>query len=134
MPREVTVPEARAPENGTRGWLGWGYATRWSLAAVPWRVVYTGTALFDLLLPGDSRTRKVKRSYVRPMIAALRRLEVAVAEVGALDLLGRAEIGVAVVAAEPGHVTTVLERCERLVAGRPELELLSVRRQLYGDH
>lgn len=96
--------------------------------------MYTGTAWFDLLLPGDSRSRKVKRSYVRPVIAALRRYEVAAAEVGALDLLGRAEIGVAVVAAEPGHVGTVLDSCERLVAGRPELELLSVRRQLYGDH
>lgn len=95
--------------------------------------MYTGTAVFDLLLPGDSRSLKVKRSYVRPVVAALRRYEVAVAEVGALDLLGRAEIGVAVVAAEPAHVTTVLDRCERLVAGRPELELLAVRRRLHGD-
>jgi hypothetical protein len=95
--------------------------------------VYTGTAVFDLLLPGDSRSLKVKRSYVRPVVAALRRFEVAVAEVGALDLLGRAEIGVAAVAAEPGHVTTVLDRCERLVAARPELELLAVRRRLHGD-
>ncbi|MGH3682634.1 MAG: DUF503 domain-containing protein, partial [Natronosporangium sp.] len=87
--------------------------------------MYTGTAVFDLLLPGESRSLKAKRSYVRPVVAALRRLEVAVAEVGALDLHGRAEIGVAVVAAEPGHVTAVLERCERLVAGRPELQLLA---------
>jgi hypothetical protein len=27
----------------------------------------------------------------------------------------------------------VLESCERMVAGRPELELLAVRRRLYGD-
>lgn len=94
--------------------------------------MFTGTAVFDLLLPGDSRSLKAKRSYVRPVVAALRRLEVAVAEVGALDLHGRAEIGVAVVAAEPGHVTAVLERCERLVAGRPELQLLAVRRLLHG--
>jgi hypothetical protein len=95
--------------------------------------VYTGTALFDLLLPGDSRSLKAKRSYVRPMIAALRRLEVAVAEVGALDLHGRAEIGVATVAAQPAHVAEVLDACERLMAGRPEIELLSVRRRLHGD-
>ena len=57
----------------------------------------------------------------------------AVAEVGALDLHGRAEIGVAVVAAEPAHVREVLDSCERLVAGRPEVELLSVRRRLHGD-
>jgi uncharacterized protein len=95
--------------------------------------VYTGTAVFDLLLPGDSRTLKAKRSYVRPIVAALRRFEVAVAEVGALDLYGRAEIGVATVSAEPGHAGEVLDACERLVADRPEVELLSVRRRLHGD-
>ncbi|BCB82308.1 hypothetical protein Pflav_087180 [Phytohabitans flavus] len=76
---------------------------------------------------------KAKRSYVRPIVAALRKFEISVAEVGALDLHGRAEIGVAVVAAEPAHVGEVLDSCERLVAGRPEIELLSVRRRLHGD-
>jgi uncharacterized protein YlxP (DUF503 family) len=95
--------------------------------------VYTGTAVFDLLLPGDSQSLKAKRSYVRPIVAALRRFEVAVAEVGAQDRYGRAEIGVAVVAADAGHVGAVLDRCERAVAGRPEIELLSVRRRLHGD-
>ena len=94
--------------------------------------MFTGTAVFDLLLPGDSRSLKAKRSYVRPIVAALRRLEVSAAEVGALDLTGRAEIGVAVVAAEAAHVREVLDSCEHLVAGRPEVELLSVRRRLHG--
>jgi hypothetical protein len=30
-------------------------------------------------------------------------------------------------------VTEVLDHCERAVAGRPEVELLSVRRRLIGD-
>jgi uncharacterized protein YlxP (DUF503 family) len=94
--------------------------------------MYTGTAIFDLLLPGDSRSLKAKRSYVRPILAALRRFEVSAAEVGALDLHGRAELGVGVVAAEPGHLAEVLDACEHLVAGRPEVELLSVRRRMYG--
>ncbi len=94
--------------------------------------MYTGTAVFDVLLPGDSRSLKAKRSYVRPIVAALRRFEVAAAEVGARDLHGRAEIGVAVVAAEAAHVAEVLDSCERLVAGRPEVELLSVKRRLHG--
>ncbi len=94
--------------------------------------MFTGTALFDLLLPGDSRSLKDKRGYVRPVIAALRKFDVSVAEVGSLDLNGRAEIGVAVVGAEAAHVRDVLDSCERLVAGRPEVELLSVRRRLHG--
>ena len=95
--------------------------------------MYTETAVFDMLLPGDSRSLKQKRSYVRPIIAMLRRFEVSVAEVGAHDRYGRAEIGVAVVAAEPAQARRVIDTCEHQVAGRPEIELLSVRRRLYGD-
>jgi len=94
--------------------------------------VYTETALFDLLLPGDSRSLKAKRSYLRPIIAMLRKFEVSVAEVGHRDLPGRAAIGVAVVAADPGQARRVIDTCEHQVAGRPEIELLSVRRRLYG--
>ena len=94
--------------------------------------MYTETALFDLLLPGDSRSLKAKRSYLRPIIATLRKFEVSVAEVGHLDLHGRAAIGVAVVAADPGQARRVIDTCEHQVAGRPEIELLSVRRRLYG--
>ncbi|HEV8568213.1 MAG TPA: DUF503 domain-containing protein [Actinoplanes sp.] len=95
--------------------------------------MYTETALFDLLLPDDSRSLKQKRSYVRPIIAMLRRFDVSVAEVGAQDLHGRAQIGVAVVAAEPAQARKVIDTCEHQVAGRPEIELLSVRRRLHGD-
>ena len=95
--------------------------------------MFTGTVLFDLLLPNDSRSLKAKRSYVRPIVAALRRFEVSASEVGAMELHGRAELAVAVVGAEAGHVTEALDSCERLVAGRPEVELLSVRRRLYGE-
>ena len=95
--------------------------------------MYTGTLRFDLLLPSDSRSLKAKRSYVRPIVAALRRYEVSVAEVGSLDLHGRAEIGIALVAADTGHIREVLDACEREVAARLEVELLSVRRRLHGD-
>ncbi len=94
--------------------------------------MYVGTVVFDLLLPGDSRSLKVKRSYVRPIVAALRRFEVAAAEVGLMDVHGRAEIGVAVVAPDAAHVAQVLDSCERLVVERPEVEFLSARRRLYG--
>ncbi|BCJ34859.1 hypothetical protein Athai_23620 [Actinocatenispora thailandica] len=94
--------------------------------------MYTGTALFDVLLPEDSNSLKAKRSYVRPVVAALRKLDVAVAEVGDQELHRRSQVGVAAVSGDSGHLTEVLDACERLVAGRPELELLSVRRRRYG--
>lgn len=95
--------------------------------------MYTETAVFDLLLPNDSRSLKQKRSYLRPIIAMLRRFDVSVAEVGFLDLHGRALVGVAVVAAEPAQVRAIIDTCENQVAGRPEIELLSVKRRLHGD-
>jgi uncharacterized protein YlxP (DUF503 family) len=95
--------------------------------------MFTGTLLIDALLPPDSRTLKAKRAYVRPVLAALAKFEVAAAEVGSNDLHGRAEFGVAVVSRDVGHVNEVLDTCERLVAGRPELELLSAQRRLYSS-
>lgn len=95
--------------------------------------MYVGTLSLDVLL-GDVHSLKEKRSLVRPVVAELRRrFEVAVAETGHLDLHRRAEIGVAVVAADPAHCREVLDSCERLVAARPEFELLAARQRLHGD-
>ncbi|MBB6475183.1 hypothetical protein BJ992_004614 [Sphaerisporangium rubeum] len=97
--------------------------------------MYIGALTLDLLL-GDVRSLKQKRSVVRPIVAEVRRRfpAVAVAETGHLDLHRRAEIGVAVVSASPGNCGEVLEACERMVASRPEIELLSARRSLFnGD-
>ena len=95
--------------------------------------MFTETAVFDLLLPGDSQSLKQKRSYVRPIIAMLRKFEVSVAEVGLHDLHGRAQIGVAVVAPDAAQARSVIDTCEHQMAGRPEIDLLSVKRRLYGD-
>jgi uncharacterized protein YlxP (DUF503 family) len=95
--------------------------------------MFTETAVFDLLLPGDSQSLKQKRSYVRPILAMLRKFEVSAAEVGFHDLHGRVQLGIAVVAAEAAQVRAVIDTCENQVAGRPEIELLSVRRRLYGE-
>ena len=95
--------------------------------------MFTGVLMLDVLL-GDVHSLKEKRSLVRPVVAELRRrFEVSAAEVGHLDLHRRALIGVAVVAADGSHCRDVLDRCERLVADRPELDLLSARQQLYGE-
>lgn len=95
--------------------------------------MWTGTLACDLLL-GDVQSLKEKRSVVRPIVAELaRRYAVCSAEVGHLDLHRRGAIGVAVVAADAGHCVEVLDACERLVAGRPEVELLSAHRRLFGE-
>jgi uncharacterized protein len=95
-------------------------------------VLYVGALELDVLL-GDVRSLKQKRSAVRPVIAELRRrFEVSVAEAGHLDLHRRALIGVAAVAPDASHVRELLQACERLVAGRPDLELLSARHRLLG--
>jgi len=94
--------------------------------------MFVGTLELDLLL-GDVHSLKEKRGIVRPIVAELRRrFEVAAAEAGALDLHRRATVGVAVVSAEAAHCRDVLDECERLVAARPEIELLSARRRLFG--
>lgn len=94
--------------------------------------VFVGSLELDLLL-GDVHSLKEKRSVVRPIVAELRRkFEVSAAEAGHLDLHRRCMIGVAVVASEAEHVRDLLSACERLVAGRPEVELLSAHHRLMG--
>lgn len=95
--------------------------------------MYVGTLQLDLLL-GDVRSLKQKRSVVRPVIAELRRkFDVSVAEAGHLDLHRRALVGVAVVAADRAHCVEVLDTCERLVAARPEIDLLSARQRVHNE-
>lgn len=93
--------------------------------------MWIGALELDLLL-GDVHSLKGKRSLVRPILAELRRkFDVSAAEVGSLDLHRRAAVGVGVVAADRTHVVDVLDAAERLVAARPEAELLSARRRLF---
>jgi uncharacterized protein YlxP (DUF503 family) len=92
-----------------------------------------GTLVVDLLL-GDVHSLKGKRAIVRPIVAELaRRFSVSSAETGALDLHRRAEVAVALVASSHGHVHEVLDECERWVAARPEVQLLSARRRVLDD-
>ncbi len=95
--------------------------------------MFVGALALELLL-GDVHSLKQKRSVVRPIVAELKRKhDVSAAEAGHLDLHRRALIGVAVVAADAQHCRTVLDACERLVAARPEVEVLSARQQLFGE-
>jgi uncharacterized protein len=93
--------------------------------------VYVGALTIDVLL-GDVRSLKQKRSVVRPLIADVHRKfpGVAVGETGNLDLHRRAEIGIAVVSSTAAGAREVLDACERYVAERPEIEVLSARQRL----
>jgi uncharacterized protein len=93
--------------------------------------MFVATLELDLLL-GDVHSLKEKRSVVRPIVSELRRrFDVSAVEADAVDLHRRAVIGVAAIGADSGHCGEVLDACERLVAGRPEVELLSARRRVF---
>ncbi len=90
--------------------------------------MWIGWLEFDLLL-GDVHSLKEKRSVVRPIVAELhRRFSVSAAETGSHDLHRRAGVGMSVAAADRAHVVQVLDAAERMVAARPEIELLCARR------
>ncbi|MFW0796844.1 DUF503 domain-containing protein [Gordonia sp. CPCC 205515] len=92
--------------------------------------MWIGFVEFDYLL-GDVHSLKQKRSVIRPIIAETRRrYSVSAAEVGHLEVHRRSIIGVSVVAADRAHVIDVLAEVERFAAGRPEVELLSMRQRV----
>ena len=95
--------------------------------------MFVGSLTIDVLL-GDVHSLKEKRGVVRPILAELvRKYPVSAAEVGDQDLHRRALLGVAFVSADAAHCREVLDACERLVAGRPEIDVLSARQRLYGE-
>jgi uncharacterized protein YlxP (DUF503 family) len=95
--------------------------------------MFVGSLSMDVLL-GDVHSLKEKRGVVRPILAELvRKYPVSAAEVGDQDLHRRALLGVAFVSADAAHCREVLDACERLIAGRPEIDVLSARQRLYGE-
>ena len=93
--------------------------------------MWIGWIEFDILL-GDVQSLKEKRSVIRPLLADIKRkYDVSVAEVGYHDQYRRSQLGAGLVAADRAHLVEVLDAVERLVAARPEIELLSARQR---DH
>jgi uncharacterized protein YlxP (DUF503 family) len=50
-----------------------------------------------------------------------------------LDLVGRTQIGVAVVAPDMRHCRDVLDRCERWLADEPQVRFVQARRSYVSD-
>lgn len=94
--------------------------------------MYAGLLSVDLLL--HSRTLKEKRSVVRPLVSHLRReYAVAAAEAGHVELTGRTQLGVAVVAPDIAHCRDVLDRCERWLAAEPHVRFVAASRRYVSD-
>ena len=84
-----------------------------------------GACTIHLYLPGNG-SLKGKRSILKPLLAHLRReFEVAAAEVGENDVWQSAEIALAAVANESGHVHALLERAVHWIeAHHPEVQVV----------
>jgi uncharacterized protein YlxP (DUF503 family) len=88
--------------------------------------VHAAAVCFDLHVP-ESRSLKVKRAAIRPIVDGLRhRFRVSVAEVDHQEQWQRAAIGVAVVAGSNGHLREILDSIERFVDRAAAVELLDV--------
>jgi hypothetical protein len=86
-------------------------------------------AVFDLHLPG-CRGLKEKRMIVRSLKARLRNeFEVSAAEVGAQDLLQRAELGVAAIGPDQIPLDTLLQNILHFVEQNLDGELLNYRNE-----
>jgi uncharacterized protein YlxP (DUF503 family) len=86
-------------------------------------------AIFDLHLPG-CRSLKEKRMIVRSLKARIRNeFEVSAAEVGAQDLLERAELGVAAVGPDQVPLDALLQKILGFVENNLDGELLNYRNE-----
>jgi uncharacterized protein YlxP (DUF503 family) len=91
--------------------------------------VVVAYALFDLHLPG-CRSLKEKRMIVRSLKARLRNeFDVSAAEVGAQDLLERAELAVAAVGPDQVPLDQLLQNILTFVEANLDGELLNYRNE-----
>ena len=90
--------------------------------------MFVGVMQFELLIH-DARSLKDKRSVVRSVKDRLHREhQVSVAEVGALDSMARARMGIAVAAGDPKRVNLVLDACTNKLRQLTGAELGACRR------
>ncbi len=88
--------------------------------------MYAAAISFDLHIP-QSRSLKVKRAAIRPIVDGLRhRFHVSVAEVDHQDQWQRSAIAVAVVAGSESQLREVVASIERFVDTAADVELLDV--------
>lgn len=93
--------------------------------------MYLGALELDVLL-GDVRSLADKRSTVEPVLSELQRFGVSVTETGEQDRIRRSLFGIAAAGSDVDGLHDKLDECERHVAERHDLELLAVRRRIFG--
>ncbi|WP_072802106.1 DUF503 domain-containing protein [Rhodococcoides yunnanense] len=93
--------------------------------------MYLGALELDVLL-GDVRSLDEKRTKVEPVLSALQRFGVSAAETGDQERIRRSLFGIAAAGADVDGLHDKLDECERHVAERQDLELLAVRRRIFG--
>jgi len=80
----------------------------------------------EIRIPG-AHSLKDRRQVVRSILATVReRLAISAAEVGGQDTWQRATLGFAVVAAEAGVADEMVDRIDRYLWSRPEIEILGI--------
>jgi uncharacterized protein YlxP (DUF503 family) len=97
--------------------------------------VYVGVLKIALLVR-DSHSLKDKRAVVRRIKDRVeQKFKLGIAEVGALDLLQRAELGVAVAGSDRTYVSEVIDHIVGFVRGLGAAEVIDDRRDVfvYGD-
>ncbi|GAB4544954.1 MAG: hypothetical protein Tsb0013_02440 [Phycisphaerales bacterium] len=94
--------------------------------------MFIGAMQFEILIH-DATSLKDKRSVVRSVKDRLHREhQVSVAEVGAHDALGRAVLGLSVVARDPARCNEVLDACTAKLRALTDGELGVCRRRVAG--
>lgn len=93
--------------------------------------MYLGALELDVLL-GDVRSLAEKRSMVDPVLLELQRFGVSAAETGEGARIRRSLLGVAAAGTTVDSLHDKLDECERHVAESNCLELLAVRRRIFG--
>lgn len=93
--------------------------------------MYLGALELDVLL-GDVRSIAEKRAKVEPVLLALARLGVSAAETGEQTRVRRSLFGIAAAGSDVDGLHDKLDECERHIADRTDLELLAVRRRIFG--
>jgi uncharacterized protein YlxP (DUF503 family) len=74
----------------------------------------------------ESQSLKAKRAVLRPLLARLEKLRLSVAEIGHQNSWQVATIAVAVVAADAGRLTEVVETVKRVARSDPRADVTSI--------